>query len=90
MPIQTEILTYYKATNVQYNLFYALDGFLNIILCPFAGSLIHENKLGLNRSMILSCSFIVLGNLLLAVSSIKGTFFLALFGRVIAGCGLEC
>ena len=65
MPVQTEILAFYQASNVAYNMFYALDGFLNIFLCFFAGSLLHENRLGVNKTMLIACSLIVIGNLML-------------------------
>lgn len=90
MPIQTEILEYYQATNIQYNLFFALDGFLMIVLCFFAGSLLHKNRLGIHKCLLISSSLIVVGNLMLATSAIQGIFGLALTGRVIAGTGLEC
>ena len=90
MPVQTEILAFYQASNVAYNLFYALDGFLNIFLCFFAGSLLHANRLGVNKTMLIACCLIVIGNLMLTFSAIKSMFPLALLGRVFAGIGLEC
>ena len=90
MPVQTEILDYYSASNIAYNLFFALDGFLNIVLCFFAGSLLHDRLLGINKTMLISSTLIVVGNLLLGLSAIKGHFTIALVGRVFAGIGLEC
>lgn len=60
------------------------------MLCFCTGSLLHENKLGINRSILISSAMIVFGNLMLALSALKGTFAVALIGRVIAGVGLEC
>ena len=90
MPIQTEILQTYKTNNVQYNLFYSLDGFANILLCFVTGSLLHEDRLGLNKTFNISCGGIVLGNLILALSALKGIYLIALLGRFIAGVGIEC
>ena len=90
MPIQTEILLYYNANNIQYNLFYALDGFLMIGLCFVTGHLLHNDKLGINWCLAISSGMIVFGNFLLALSAVFQMFWLALVGRVIAGTGLEC
>lgn len=90
VPIQTEILEFYNASNIEYNLFYALDGFLMIVLCFCAGSLLHKDRLGINTCLLIASAMIVVGNLLLSISAANGKFALALIGRVIAGTGLEC
>ena len=70
-------------------MFFGLDGFLEIILCAFYGSLLHESKLGINKAFYIASSMIVLGNLLLTVSTIQALFPLALIARMISGIGME-
>lgn len=89
-PLQAEILARYQCSNVQYNLMFALDGYLDIFGCIITGALIHEKRLGLHRTMILFSLFIVFGNSIFTLSAHYGLTALALVGRVFAGLGIEC
>jgi MFS family permease len=69
---------------------FALDGYLDIVCCFITGSLIHEDRLGLRKTMILFSLFLVIGNGIFALSANLGIYWLALLGRVLAGVGIEC
>lgn len=71
MPIQTEIIAYFNANNIKYNLFFSLDGYLCIILCFCAGSLLHKDKLGINSCLLTSSLLIVCGNLCCCISATR-------------------
>lgn len=68
---------------------FALDGYFDIFLCFVAGALMHDNKLGLYKTLILFSMMLVLGNVLFLVSATLGMTWLALIGRVLAGIGIE-
>jgi MFS family permease len=69
---------------------FALDGYLDIICCFITGALIHEDRLGLRKTMILFSLFLVIGNGIFTLSAYLGIYWLALLGRVLAGVGIEC
>lgn len=68
---------------------FALDGYFDIFLCFLAGALMHENKLGLYKTLILFSIMLVLGNVLFLLSATIGMTWLGLVGRVLAGIGVE-
>ncbi len=69
---------------------FALDGYLDIVCCFITGSLIHEDRLGLRKTMILFSVLLVVGNGIFTLSANLGVYWLALLGRVLAGVGIEC
>jgi len=89
-PVQSEILERYDIENVHYNLLYAFDAYINILLCFLTGLLINDKLLGLRRSILLFVGLILVGNLLLTVSAYYGNFTMALTSRILMGIGVEC
>jgi nitrate/nitrite transporter NarK len=89
-PVQKEILQHYSASNIQYNLFYALDGILNIFLCFSAGTLLSDRMLGIRKSIILFTSMIGIGQLLMLISAYYASIQIAILGRCFSGIGTEC
>jgi len=78
---------FFDITSGQFGLLYSVYSLPNCIIPFFGGFLL--DKLGLRIGLFLCSSFVCMGSLLVAFSSVTETFSLTLAGRFVFGIGAE-